>query len=416
MKFQAAIRKPLAAPLLIAIDDDPFYLNQIRAATESRYEVITALSPSELSLADLSRASALILDLRIPGSDCVDFMESLKLVASQIDLLIVSGMDSKTIKMTTAIASHNRFRSVKGLRKPIESAELNDLLHGQRKLPASQARPYALVEQALACQWDEISTALQHNQFIIHFQPQINLDDGSIAGAEALVRWQHPTKGLLMPSSFTCLIESRELALPFALYVLEEAIRDFKESCRATGLMTKLSVNAHVAAFDHCDFPTYVDMILRKHDFNPVNLVIEITEHDTSQNPQQLIASVARLRIRGVEISIDDFGTGNSGLSRLKRMAFDELKVDRTFICDITTSTTSQMIVRGLSGMASVMNSRLVAEGIDTGEILQWLRDNGSFIGQGFLLSYPLPRDEFSRFMQNSIVPTATEQATQDRT
>lgn len=387
-------------PLLLVVDDDSFFLKQVAFTAQSIYRVIQASTLGEIGNLHFSNLHTLILDLNIPNGNAVEFMLSFADIAHRVNLIIISGLDTKTVNLCAAIAENTQFKSVHSIKKPFNVSALRDLLERLACFKDISPRFSAVAAQEKRTTAAEVRTALANKEFVTYFQPQICSKEGRFSGAEALIRWRHPAKGILQPSLFIELLESQELALPFTLYVAEDAVRRFQSIEPELRRGAKLSINVPHAALEEPRFTEQICEILDRHSFHPSDLVIEITERGVRGNSCADISSVAMMRIKGIEISIDDFGTGNSGFERLKTLAVDEIKIDKLFIGDICESRTSQLLVQSIMQMAKTLDIRVVIEGIETEESLSWLRDQGNFIAQGYYFSKPVSCSALIEFLQ----------------
>lgn len=386
-------------PVLLVVDDDLFVRKQVSHVAKPHFNVIAASKPCEVSDAVLDCVDTLVLDLNIPGSDAVAFMQSLASHASQIRLVLVSGLELKTIKLMASVARQLQFRSVGLLTKPFTRATLTPVLLCGHDFAASQATVVTGSHSPGLQMHEEMQRALSQGEFVSYFQPQFTLSDQRFQGVEALCRWQHPQFGLLGLGDFIAQVEEGPWALPFALYMADDAIGRFarvRQTCNAGG---HLSINLPVAVLEEPRLAHYLGSILHRHAFPPQDLIVEITERGISEDTSISTATITQLRIMGVRISLDDFGTGYSSFQKLKDIAVDEIKIDKRFVMDANHSKTSQTLIIAALKIAEELDMQVVAEGIETEEVAHWLTLQGNIIGQGFLYSPPVPVDQLCRFM-----------------
>jgi EAL domain-containing protein (putative c-di-GMP-specific phosphodiesterase class I) len=242
----------------------------------------------------------------------------------------------------------------------------------------------------------ELRRAVERGDFELHYQPKLDLDTGTIGSAEALVRWCHPQLGLVPPRDFISLAEETGLILPLGQWVLTAAasqMRRWEEEGRPA---LRLAVNLSVRQFRDPGLAAVVRQALLHAGLDRPWLELEITESVLMGDPEASAVLLRELKRLGVRVSIDDFGTGYSSLSYLKRLPLDLLKIDRSFTRDILTDSDSQSITRAIIYMAHGLKLRVVAEGVESVEQLDFLRTNGCDEVQGYLLSVPLPGDEFA--------------------
>jgi diguanylate cyclase (GGDEF)-like protein/PAS domain S-box-containing protein len=237
--------------------------------------------------------------------------------------------------------------------------------------------------------------ALEREEFIIHYQPQMDIDTGRLTGMEALVRWQHPEMGLVSPAEFIPLAEDTGLIVPLDEWVLRAACAQNKAWQEAGLPPLRVSSNLSARLFQRTDLPALISRVLEETRLDPDYLDLELTESSVMSNADAAIETLRALRELGVHISIDDFGTGYSSLNYLKRFPADYLKIDRSFIRDATVEQHDAAIVRAIITLAHSLNLKVIAEGVETEEQLSFLRDLQCDEMQGYLLSKPLPAEEF---------------------
>ncbi len=242
--------------------------------------------------------------------------------------------------------------------------------------------------------------ALANNQMTLHYQPQLALQGGRIVGAEALLRWQHPELGQVSPAEFIPVAEANGLILPIGEWVLQTAVRQIKTWIdQGLGPMV-MAVNLSVAQFRHPALPELVSRILDQAQLPPEYLELELTEGVAMENPLGAIAVMDRLHERGVRMSIDDFGTGYSSLNYLKRFKVYKLKIDQSFVRDISTDPEDKAIVSAVISMARSLGLKTIAEGVETQGQLEFLREQGCDEVQGYYFSRPLPAQQFEAFVR----------------
>jgi diguanylate cyclase (GGDEF)-like protein len=251
----------------------------------------------------------------------------------------------------------------------------------------------------------ELRAALDNDELVVHYQQQRDLETGRVVGAEALVRWQHPVRGLLQPSAFVGVAEQSGLVRPFTLRVLELAVAE----CAAWPCQQErpLSVAVNLGARSLLDrrLPDDVAAVLMRHSLAPERLVLEITETTATSELEVVEDVLGRLRRIGVEISVDDFGTGYSSLSFLQRTAVHELKVDRSFVAGMLSSDNDLALVRATVQLAHSLGARAVAEGVESEALAVALGAMGCDVAQGYHLGRPVPAAEFREQLSTAAVP-----------
>jgi len=245
----------------------------------------------------------------------------------------------------------------------------------------------------------ELYNALDQQQFQLHYQIQVD-STGRAFGAEALIRWVHPARGMMSPLDFIPLAEETGLIVMIGQWVLDTACAQLKiwQKDPLTRDMT-LSVNVSAKQFCQLDFVTQVQDMVHRHAIDPARLKLELTESMLLGNITDIIVAMKALRLIGIRFSLDDFGTGYSSLQYLKTLPIDQLKIDQSFVRDIVIDSHDRAIVRTIIAMAHRLDMNVIAEGVETEEQLKFLKDNGCMHYQGYLFGKPVPIDNFERWM-----------------
>ena len=251
--------------------------------------------------------------------------------------------------------------------------------------PSANARAF----ERLALE-NSLREALESEQFEVYYQPQVDVGSGQIAGVEALLRWRHPNLGLVLPGQFIPLAEETGLIAPLGEWVLRETCKQIK-AWQLAGLPgIRAAVNLSYHQLKRKGLAKTVARILRETNLDPEHIELEITESSIVQDAETTIAALRALKNLGLRIFVDDFGTGYSSLALLKRFPADGLKIDKSFICDVTTNPCDASIVTALVAMAKGMKLEIVAEGVETPEQMEFLRSRQCRLMQGYLFSKPL--------------------------
>ncbi|MGI0487650.1 putative bifunctional diguanylate cyclase/phosphodiesterase [Pantanalinema rosaneae CENA516] len=253
-----------------------------------------------------------------------------------------------------------------------------DLLISERRMIESQLRS-AQINQELE----------------LHYQPQVNLVTGRIIGAEALLRWNHPELGSVSPAKFIPVAEETGLIVPIGEWVLRTACSQAQVWRNASQMPIRVSVNLSARQFKQANLLGMVTQVLQETQLDPALLVIELTETSVMEDVDTTISILQELKQMGIQISIDDFGTGYSSLNYLKRFPIDVLKIDQSFVQDITTDANDAAIAKAIIAMAQSLQLKVIAEGVETQEQYEFLRQNGCNAMQGYLFSRPLNSKDF---------------------
>lgn len=255
----------------------------------------------------------------------------------------------------------------------------------------------------------DLEHALERKQFVVYYQPIISVNTQRVAGFEALVRWQHPKRSIVLPSRFISLAEECGVIAPLGRWVLLEACRRATE-WYATGLVdadSLISVNVSAVQLQQATFVSEVASILDETGLDPNRLALEITESTMMHDPVWTANTLTQLKALGVRIAIDDFGTGYSSLSSLRQFPFDILKIDKSFIDSVADSTPEHKLTRTIIDLGQTLSVQIVAEGIERPEQLSSLRSLGCQLGQGYYFARPMSAEDLPGFLQNYRVSDA---------
>jgi diguanylate cyclase (GGDEF)-like protein len=245
----------------------------------------------------------------------------------------------------------------------------------------------------------DLRRAARHDELRLYLQPKVRLSDGRICGAEALVRWQHPTFGFLTPDKFIPVAEQSGNISLITNWALQASVRECR-MLQEEGLDLPISVNVSGRDLQNRHLPSLVLSLLRDHDLDARFLMMEITENAVIADFLHATHMLEHLRDLGIRIAVDDFGTGYSSLAQLKNLPVDELKIDRAFVRDLPGNRDDAAIVRATITLAHEMGLEVLAEGIENAEAMQWLQEQGCERAQGYLISKPIPAESFARWVR----------------
>jgi len=247
----------------------------------------------------------------------------------------------------------------------------------------------------------DIQGAIERDEFVLHYQPKIGLATGSIVGLEALVRWQHPERGLLFPDDFIRRTEELGLINQLGWIVVNRGLSDLRDFAIAADTSLTLSVNTSTFSLQDPGFSDMLLSLLQKYGIASHNLIFEITESGLIRKLSNTLDDLAKLRVEQVQLSIDNFGTGHSTTQQLRAIPATELKIDKSSVQNIHTNDRDCVLVQRTIEIGHILGMKVVAEGVETAEQLAFLLSNGCDIVQGYLFSRPLPAEELLKWLKN---------------
>ncbi|MFC7410082.1 putative bifunctional diguanylate cyclase/phosphodiesterase [Hydrogenophaga atypica] len=300
---------------------------------------------------------------------------------------------------------HTLYRNADAAMYRVKEAGRNGCEFFTHEMQARSARHLRIVTA--------LRQAIEGQQLSVVYQPQMSLKDGSLVGAEALLRWTHPELGFISPAEFIPIAESSGLIVPVGGWVLRKAVRQAVAWRAAGGAPLRMAVNLSAAQFRHADLSAMVGHILQEEGLHPGELELELTEGAVAQKPQQAIDVMNGLRAQGIHLAIDDFGTGYSSMSYLKKFNAHKLKIDQSFVRDISRDADDRAIVTAVIEMAKRLNMTTIAEGVETAEQLAFLQKHGCDQIQGYIYSKPLTPSDFEAFARQppQLLPAGSPRA-----
>lgn len=385
---------------ILVIEDDQFQqliMTKLLSRLTSANIVLADNGIEALGKLDKGLVPELILcDLNMPHMDGVEFLRCLTERNIQCPITLISAADKDVVKSVIKMANSYGLSRVTDISKPVTAKQLIETLNQQMLAPINPKKGkqhYQPTEQ-------EIYQGLKNGEFVPYFQPHLDTKTDKITGAEALVRWHHPTQGVLSPYYF---LDSL-MKMGFSSILTEVIIKQSILACRSwhqSGFNFHISVNVSQSDLDKQDFADNLLRLLHKYGLQSKYLTLEITETELSSNIGKLLNTVSRLRLNDIKISIDDFGTGHSSLKQLIDTPFSELKIDQSFIKNMLTSSKHMAAVKFSLMLAKQLGLKSVAEGVETIEQKQLLKELGCDILQGYLISKPLAETDFIKLFKN---------------
>lgn len=383
---------------LLIVEDDPATRWVLkRLAEKAGYE--TSSTPSARGFSELKKTfqpTLISLDLKISGGDGVELLSHLAEEGTAVAIMIISGFDNKVLQSTGRMAREMGLNVVKLQQKPLNLQELTRFFQDFNPQPPD--RPL-LTRQPAALNnspdpLTEIRCAIEVGNILPYYQPKVDLASGRVCGVEALARWQHPERGLLLPSEFIPLLEKQGLMRRMTRSILEQSLHDASLWQRRGHELT-ISVNISPQLLDNKFFPEDIAAALQRYQFPEHLLMLEITETAAMKNPTLISEVLNRLRLKHIRLSMDDFGTGYSSLVELQRMPFSELKIDMQFVQSMLNNADSRTIVEAMIQLGHKLAMQVTIEGVETRTVAELSRELQADIGQGFYFSAAMAADDF---------------------
>lgn len=341
-------------------------------------------------------ADVIVLDLMMPGVDGVEVIRFLSGKDCDAQLILISGFDSGVLHAAQKLAIEQGLNYAGSLGKPFRFDELHRLLARLVVSPQNHTNGQSAEPPAA----EELRRALEQNELLVHYQPKIEFNNRCVTSVEALVRWQHPTRGLLGPDLFIPIAEQWGLIDDLTWVVLSQVLRQCK-SWRDQGITVQVAVNMSAATLKELNLPEKIGDLVKEYGLEPGQLVLEVTETALMQELIKSLDILTRLRMKGFSLSIDDFGTGYSSLVQLHRIPFSEIKIDRSFVLDMASNREAYAIVETVIVLGHKLGMKVVAEGIETEEIQEQLAAMGCDLGQGYYIARPQPGEGMTNWLLN---------------
>ncbi len=345
----------------------------------------------------LDENDIILLDLNMPDMDGVEVIRTLAINHCPSNLILISGHDAGVLHSAEKLAQAHSLKISASLTKPIRLGYLREVITGLVSLQPSS--PVEELRGESTTNVKDLRRGIQAKEFILHYQPQIDLVSGRLSGVEALVRWQHPERGMLYPDMFVEVAEQNQLIGELTQLVLDMALKQCSE-WKSRGLELEMSVNISSENVKGLYLPEKLMDALDKNDLDPGWLTLEVTESALMGELVTSLDILTRLRMKGFHLSIDDFGTGYSSLSQLHKIPFTELKIDKSFVMSMTSDVESRAIAKTCIMLGHELNMKVVAEGVESEEILKMLRSLGCDVAQGYHISRPIPAEELFKWAQ----------------
>jgi EAL domain-containing protein (putative c-di-GMP-specific phosphodiesterase class I) len=379
---------------LLILDDDPAIGKTIELVAESvGFQARSVSQPDAFFRElDLWPPTHVAIDLIMPEMDGVEVVQLLADRGCRAGIIITSGIGSRVLDAARRSAVEHGLDVVGVLAKPFFAEAVRTLL---QKSPSGMVAQAVVKGSAQSRQFKvtegELQRALRQQEFRLDYQPKVECATGRVAGFEALVRWDHPSNGIVMPDDFVPLAEASGLIDPLTLQILDRALRWLSRIVSAPERC--LSVNLSAKSLVDHRFADRIANLCRKCKIDPARLILEVTETSAMQDPIAALDLLTRFRMKGFQLSIDDFGTGYSSMRQLVRLPFSEMKVDRSFVMAAAQSQESRAVIRSVVDLGHSLGLSVCAEGVEDSLTLEYLNDIGCDLAQGYFIARPMASD-----------------------
>jgi EAL domain-containing protein (putative c-di-GMP-specific phosphodiesterase class I) len=373
---------------VLIVDGDGAVVDLVgRVAKKIGYAVASAGSGAAfLQLVESFQPSVVMLELHLSDTDGVELLRSLAARACPANVVLLGSADERVLAAAHELGLKHGLAMCGTLAKPIDAAAL------QTKLTAT-------LHQNLKLDAEDLRRGIANGEFVPYYQPKASLVQSGwvVDGVEALARWQHPKLGLVMPNEFIPLAEQTGLIADLTSTMLNAALRQVRE-WQEQGLRLTCAVNLPPSLVTDLAFPDRVAALLAENGVDGSQLVLEITETATIQNPTATMAILTRLRVKRVGLSLDDFGTGYSSLTQLYQMPFNEMKIDKSLVMNVPHSREANTMVGSLIELGHNLGLKICAEGVENRAALDMLAMMGCDRCQGYFISRAIPAAEIASF------------------
>lgn len=384
---------------LLVVDDDEFILKLTRRIlARIGCENVTAVSNGKLAIDELNAGRTtfdiILTDLNMPEMDGVELLRHIAECDYTGGIILLSGEDERILDTAYDLARSHKLNVLGTIPKPLQPDALKELLVSHKSVRKFQS--YGPQEPVTV---DELKAGIRDEELLLFYQPKVSVDDGKITGAEALARWRHKERGILGPGAFIPVAEKHGLIDDLTRAICRKAVRQIG-SWQAEGVNLNVSINVSINSFAKIDFSDFLIAEAQNGKLDPSCLTLEVTESHVMLDAKGCLEKMVQLRMKRFGLSIDDFGTGNSTMEQLRRIPFNELKIDRSFVTGAARNSSALAILESSINLGKKMNMCTVAEGVETREDWDLVeRLNCDFV-QGFYVAKPMPGDQVLPFIK----------------
>jgi EAL domain-containing protein (putative c-di-GMP-specific phosphodiesterase class I)/FixJ family two-component response regulator len=380
---------------ILVVDDEQDICEFVQDVAEDlAFNVAITTSTSEIASVQFDKLDAIVMDLSMPDMDGIELIRYLAENKCSASLILMSGLDSGVLATAERLARERGLTVLGAVTKPIDIATLETLL----ELVPSAAHPRQVsVSGSAAAKSDfsveELAQAISMGQIKPWFQPRINLVDMTFVGVEALARWQHPVNGMIPPDKFIPVAEESGQIGALTVSMVEQSLAEVAR-WQTEGVTLDVSINYSAHSLTDLDLPDYLTGLVASNNLKPDRVTVEITESSVVTEIQNSLDVLTRLRMKGFELSIDDFGTGFSSMQQLQNIPFTELKIDQSFVKRALSDKDARAIVETTVDLGRRLVMSVIAEGVEDREMLELLKGCHCDQAQGYFFAKPMPGSE----------------------
>ncbi|SFM96978.1 EAL domain, c-di-GMP-specific phosphodiesterase class I (or its enzymatically inactive variant) [Formivibrio citricus] len=340
----------------------------------------------------------MLTDLDMPGVDGVELLREVAKHRWAQYLIVMSAREAGILDAVEGMASEDEsIKLLCALPKPLSRNRLEQALSRAELGENGRQREGS---DAWSASLDEIREAMEKGEFVPYYQPKVDIASGLLRSVEALARWKHPERGIVLPGKFIPVLENSDLMWPFTLQMIRMVLADLA-GWQAKGMSIGVAVNLSAEALLDMALADKLEKMVKEARVPPPRLILEVTETMVMKNLSACIGNLARMRLKGFSLSMDDYGIGYSSMQQLSRCPFTELKIDRSFVDGAADHPNRRVILESSIQMGKRLGVTTIAEGVETEEDWRLLKELGCEIGQGYFVGKPMPADELIRWIKN---------------